>query len=513
MFYLGLLLPELRRAGHWRALGQEILEREITRQVFEDGVYFEQATYYQRYTADFYLHFLILAEANHLPIQDTTRSRLEALLDHLMFIQRPDGTSPLIGDDDGGRLVTLADTEPNDFRGTLTTAGVVFERPDYCSVAGALSMEVLWLLGKGRPERVSTLPASLPDRASQAFSEGGYYVMRDGWGQQADYMIIDCGVHGSGNGGHAHADMLSFDVAAQGRPILIDPGTYCYTSEPPWREYFRSSAAHNTVTVDGASSSSTIGPFRWGHVARPTRQIWKTHPRFDFFEGAHDGFQRIDPRGRHTRSVLFVKGMGWIIRDRVESADRHAIRVHFHAAPGLQTVLTDDSATLTDGSGTGLLLAVFAGEGALVQSDEWVAPAYGNRVQAPALTFLVPNSSSADIVTVLVSCRHDPERYRAEQLECLGGRAFQVTGPEGQHDILIGNGETVAASDIETDATWASVRRGPDGSPVEFLMLQGSTMTIGGASVFAGSKSGDVCGARLASGVWDIESSPNDEVV
>ncbi len=510
LFYLGLLLPELRRAEHWRALGQEILEREITSQVFEDGVYFEQATYYQRYTADFYLHFLILAEANTLPVRDTTRSRLEALLDHLMFIQRPDGTSPLIGDDDGGRLVTLSDTEPNDFRGTLATAGIVFERPDYCFVAGAPSAEVVWLLGRGGIERFSASPKSPPGRTSQAFSEGGYYVMRDGWGERADYMIIDCGIHGSATGGHAHADMLSFDLAAQGSPVLIDPGTYCYTSEPRWREYFRGSAAHNTVTLDTVSSSCSTGPFRWGHVARPALHAWKTHPRFDFFEGSHDGFQRLDPTARHIRSVLFIKRLGWIMRDRVESTDRHAIRVHFHSAPGLRIVNADRSARLTDGSGTGLLLSVFAGDGALVQSDEWVAPSYGHRIQAPVLTYLVPNSRSADIITTLISCRHDPERYQAEQLECLGGRAFHITGPEGHHDILIGNGDAVAASHIETDAAWAWVRREPDGSPVEFLMLQGSAMTIEGTRVFGHSSSADVCGARVADGAWQVESSPSD---
>lgn len=512
LFYLGLMLPELRRADHWRSAGQAILEREIMRQVFPDGVYFEQASYYQRYTADFYLHFLILAAANQLPVQHTTQRRLCALLDHLMFIQRPDGTSPLIGDDDGGRLVTLAQTEPNDFRGTLATAGIALERPDYCYVAGTPSSEVIWLLGKDGMERFSALPKSPPDQTSRAFPEGGYFVMRDGWKEDADYMMIDCGSHGPGTGGHAHADILSFDLAIRGRPTLIDPGTYCYTSEPLWREYFRSSAAHNTVTLGATSSSAPAGPFRWGQVARPALRTWMTHQQFDFFQGSHDGFQRFDPRGRHERSVLFIKGMGWIIRDRVESTGSQDIRVHFHLAPGLHVVKARDAAWLTDGSGPGLELAVFATEGSLVQSTAWVAPVYGRRVEAAALTFLVPHRPSIDIVTVLISCRHESERCRVEQeVECIGGRAFRITGPRSHHEIAIGDGDQISTPSIETDAVWAAVRREPEGSPAECLMLEGTTMTIDGQKVFANPNPESGLG-RFDRGAWHIESVPSAEV-
>jgi uncharacterized heparinase superfamily protein len=377
LFYLGLLLPELHRADHWRTTGQAILEREISRQVLEDGVYFEQTSYYQRYTADFYLHLLILANANHLPIQETTRQRLELLLDHLMFIQRPDGRSPLIGDDDGGRLVTLADAEPSDFRGTLATAAVLFERPDYCYLAGAPGAEAIWLLGKAGAERFVRFPKSQPSRNSQHFPEGGYYVMRDGWDERADYMVIDCGSHGSETGGHAHADVLSFELAAQGKATLIDPGTYTYTAEPRWRNYFRSSAAHNTVTVDGASSSVPTGPFRWGPVAQAIVHAWRTHPRFDFFDGSHDGFKRLNPLARHTRSILFVKGMGWIIRDRVESAGSRALGVHFHCAPEIHGLEPTDSTLRLGGPRTGLLVAVFAQTGSLEATEGWVSPVYG----------------------------------------------------------------------------------------------------------------------------------------
>src|SRR5690606_15557532 len=47
LLYLGTALPSLPRAARWRELGWEILLNESKRQIRDDGVYFEQTTWYQ----------------------------------------------------------------------------------------------------------------------------------------------------------------------------------------------------------------------------------------------------------------------------------------------------------------------------------------------------------------------------------------------------------------------------------------------------------------------------------
>jgi hypothetical protein len=113
--------------------------------VQQDGVYFEQSSYYHRYTSDFYLHFLLLTRLNQDPESTLLSTSLARLLEHLMYITRPDGTSPLFGDDDGGRLVMLAENRPDDFRAALSTGAVLLSRPDFKFVANSLSEETLWL--------------------------------------------------------------------------------------------------------------------------------------------------------------------------------------------------------------------------------------------------------------------------------------------------------------------------------------------------------------------------------
>ena len=97
-------MPEFKEAKRWQELGSKILIEQLPIHVQRDGVYFEQSSYYHRYTTDFYLHFLLLARANHLAAPPQIDEDLLLLLDHLMYITRPDGTTPLFGDDDGGRL-------------------------------------------------------------------------------------------------------------------------------------------------------------------------------------------------------------------------------------------------------------------------------------------------------------------------------------------------------------------------------------------------------------------------
>src|SRR5262249_25743510 len=194
-------------------------------------------------------HLFLLLQANQQQAPEKLERKLLALLDHLLYITRPDGTSPLFGDDDGGKLVMLDERALDDFRSTLVTGAAIFGRGDYKHVGGPATEESFWLLGPQRLEQFDQLPPNCPEETSRACETGGYYVMRDGWNRSANYMLIDCGRLGGLRFGHAHADALSYEIAAHGRTLLVDPGTYTYTGSKADRDYFRSFLAHNTLTI------------------------------------------------------------------------------------------------------------------------------------------------------------------------------------------------------------------------------------------------------------------------
>jgi uncharacterized heparinase superfamily protein len=481
LFYLGTLLPEFRLAGRWRERGRRILLEELDRHVLSDGVYFEQSSYYHRYTADFYTHLLVLSRANGGAAAPELEEKLRALLNHLMYITRPDGTTPFFGDDDGGRLVMLdEEREASDFRAALSTGAALFSCPDYKYVAGSLAEETLWLLGAEGVEAFDRLEAAPPAKESQAFPAGGYYVMRDGWKSDSNYLLVDCGPHGGLNCGHAHSDALAFDLAARGRTILVDPGTYTYTGSSEMRDLFRSTAAHNTLTIDDESQSLPGGAFDWKTTARASARRWTSRPRFDFFEGAHDGYERLKDGATHARSILFIKGDYWVVRDRVETPGAHECKLHFHFAAGAEPEIEEAGgveAVREHGGGAALGLFVFGHGGEWRKGEGLVSPCYGRRVAAPVCTFSATALGAQDFVTFLL-----PERARetsAREIEAVGGRAFE-TNSRGVRDILlISEGESAESARVASDFEWAWLRYDAGAQrPSEVLLINGRRLFL-----------------------------------
>jgi Heparinase II/III-like protein/Heparinase II/III N-terminus len=358
LFYLGLALPEMNRANEWRNLGLKILLDQATKQVRADGVYFEQSSYYHRYTTDFYTHLSALTRAGddmiHRGMGNMLRQILEAMLDHLMWITRPDGTSPLFGDDDGGRLIKLAPRAANNFRDTLAIGAAIFKRSDWKYVAGAAPAEMLWLIGPEGVEAYDLLRAEPPNEMSKEFKPSGYFVMRDGWRQNSSFVLIDCGPHGAeAGGGHAHSDALSIEFASRGVTWIVDPGTYVYAADAKTRDEFRSTAAHNTVMVDGQSQSVPSGPFSWRTAAKCRPHGFIERGDAIFFQGSHDGYERLKDPVKHTRSVFFVKPNAGddfpeylIVRDQFTANKRHRYTIRYHFAP-------DCDAMVATGGGNG----------------------------------------------------------------------------------------------------------------------------------------------------------------
>ncbi|HKR13154.1 MAG TPA: alginate lyase family protein [Pyrinomonadaceae bacterium] len=389
LFYLGTLLPEFDEAERWQTLGHDILIEQIPVHVKPDGVYFEQSSYYHRYTTDFYIHFLILSRLNGLAVPKTVEDALVSLLDHLMYITRPDGTTPFFGDDDGGRLLMLDARAPNDFRPSLATGAVLFRRGDYKFVADDAAEELLWLLGPEGLQEYDEIDVHEPVETSRAFPDGGYFVMRDGWASQSNYLLFDCGPHGALNCGHAHADALSIDVAANGRTTLVDPGTYTYTGSKELRDWFRSSQAHNTVTLDGISSSIPNTAFTWQTIA-PCRLVdWVTTDSYDFISGERDGV---------VRSIFFLKRKYWIIRDTLKSPTEHTADIYFHFNSGANPSLKDGEIHEPE---SGLTIRV-TGNGRWFEENQWVSQCYGLKEPAKVFRFSAVLQPGESVYTFLL---------------------------------------------------------------------------------------------------------------
>jgi len=229
-----------------------------------------------------------------------------------------------------------------------------------------------------------------------SFSSGGYHLQRSGWGDRgrayADerWCIFDCGP--LGDGGHGHYDLLNVEIAAGGRPLILDPGRHTYDEqEPNLRHWFKGTAAHNTVVVDGLDQT----PYRPGKplkgtIARGRLQSRHSAPGLDVIAGeatstAYDAV--------HTRRVAFVADEYWVIEDRLDGGS-HDCRLVFHLGPDVACALDGGSANLRWHDGYGwrgatLMLPVCLAwqrfEGQTNPSAGWYSPAFGVRVPAVTL--------------------------------------------------------------------------------------------------------------------------------
>ena len=427
LFYLGTLLPEFDEAKRWQKLGQSILIEQVPVHVKPDGVYFEQSSYYHRYTADFYIHFIILSRANGITLPKTIEDALRSLLDHLMYITRPDGSTPFFGDDDGGRLVMLDARACNDFRASLANGAALFARGDYKFVAGDAGEELLWLFGIEGLKTYDAIAAHKPEQESRAFPDGGYFVMRDGWTRESNYLIFDCGPHGALNCGHAHADALSIDLAVNGRTMLVDPGTFTYTGSKELRDWFRSAQAHNTVTLDGQSSSVPNGAFTWKSIGECRVREWITSERFDFVCGEQSPF---------TRSILFLKGEYWIIRDTLKSPGEHRVEVRFQFDSTVDPRLENEEIRE---SKSGFIIRSF-GNGRWSEENQWVSHCYGQRESARGFRFSADLKNGDSIYSFLFPQQHGVE-WSVNRVPSEDGEGFEVFAGNARDLVIIQPGK------------------------------------------------------------------------
>jgi uncharacterized heparinase superfamily protein len=396
LYVVGTALPELARSATFAETGRQVLLAELDRQVLADGGHAERSTHYHRYTLDFYL---LALETALLSGDQRAESRLRAGCHRLATFMRAladdNGHVPVIGDDDGGRLWPVVRSEPYDVRATLSHAAKLLDRPELAP--WPLPEEVWWVtgvdlavaddVGAGFSRPMGRLKAAPTYDGVRVFAHTGIVVARDDGG---GHLVMDVGAHGYLNGGHAHADALAVTLSADGRQILVDPGTGTYTMDRALRDRQRSSASHNTVTVDGRSSSVPAGPFHWSVRADAQLHGARGNAALAWVEAWHDGYA---PR-RHRRTVLSAAGAGWLFVDELlgdrghssapADAGSHVVDSHWHFDTGWS--VTDGMTNrlrASDQDGRVVWLAHDAGVATRLDTDRW--PVYGRRLAAPTV--------------------------------------------------------------------------------------------------------------------------------
>jgi len=363
-----------RALGGSPAAPEAKLARQIGKQILPDGAGAEQSPTYAAFTAELALLCVDAARQAGTPFDTPASDRLLAFAEFVRWL------GPLrFGDDDEGRALTLGD------------------ETGYAGSVGAAIVGILG--GTALPSAGDALRSALFASADHAgaspqglkpFDAGGLTIWRGTLAGRAVEFTLDHGPLGYlAIAAHGHADAGAITLAIDGRPVLVDPGTYLYGSGGMWRDWFRSTPAHNTLNLRGESQSLMAGPFNWSLKAKA--RVEETRPEPDWsIRMQHDGY-KTRYGVLHERQVE-RRGNSIAIVDRLIGMDRES-EIVFQLAPGLDA--TSDGATVTIRDGATPLLSIqMPNEHVSVTAgaeDEpstgWVSPRFGIKLAATRISW------------------------------------------------------------------------------------------------------------------------------
>jgi uncharacterized heparinase superfamily protein len=325
----------------WLRRGLAGLDRELPEQILADGVHFERSPMYHARS----VYELELLEATRAPelvarvAEPLARSRTA-----LASLCHPDGEIALLND---------------------SAIGIAHRPGD--------------LLGGAPPDGAF----ALRDAGYYGARGAGHYVVCDAAPVGPDYLP-----------GHAHGDLLSFELSLGGRRVAVDAGVHGYDGDP-LRAWCRSTRAHNTVEIEGEDQCEFWSTFRVARRGRPHDVAWTPLPDGFRLSAWHDGYERLPGRPRHAREFRWYDSGLLLVRDRITAARavRATSRVHLHPECAIEE-LADRRAWIRHPGG--VFSVVFDGEGELAIEDGIYCPEFGRRLDARVLAFTA-RSAAAEI--------------------------------------------------------------------------------------------------------------------
>ncbi|MBI5397454.1 MAG: alginate lyase family protein [Verrucomicrobia bacterium] len=327
--------PELRDAARWREWALDNAAKFAGEGLYPDGASKELAPGYQAANLAVLRNVAALAAANQLPLPLAVRSALGSMMDYLSDIMMPDGTLPAFGDTwapavvarDLQRALEFYPQEKGPARRDQlrfrATSGREGAPPATASTAAPWAGTYLMR---------APISADMAARVNAArAAQGVPAVSANARWQPTDMALaFRCGPFGTD---HQHEDKLGFVLYGLGVRLVDEMGVYGH-ADTPWREYFRGTAAHNTVLVDGLGQNRRAQRETWT-AKQPLEGNWASNDAFDFVSGTYDdGWGPENNRAvSQRREILFAKPDYWVVHDLLAGAGTHTYEALYHLPP------------------------------------------------------------------------------------------------------------------------------------------------------------------------------------
>ena len=297
LVFAGLFFDD-DESKEWLAAGLGILERELTEQVLADGGHFERSPMYHSIVLEDVLDLLAMSRVFPSVVPPPTFERWAdvagRMFTWLAAMCHPDGDIAFFND---------------------SAFGIALTPSQLGACARALGLRI----------------SAPPDDEILRLESSGYVRIR----RDRLQIIFDAAPVGADYiPGHAHADTLSFELSLGAERVLTNSGISTYNFGPR-RAWQRSTAAHNTVEIDGEDSSEVWSAFRVARRARPFDLAVERSESALQVACSHDGYRRLEGEPVHRRSIELGERV-LRVSDSISGAGMHRATGHFHFHPGIR---------------------------------------------------------------------------------------------------------------------------------------------------------------------------------
>lgn len=358
LLYLGMLFEQTGKGRRWKKKAKRELRKETLNQVLPSGVHYERSVSYHRMMTEMLSYPVYMLRRMNEAVDDAVLVRLRLMYGYVSNYTKPNGLAPLIADNDNGRFAPFL---CRDFRmhGYLNDAKSVENR------LVAVGMKPLFCTS---------------DKGTRLYEDAGVCVVRN----SNDYLYINNGGYSrkpsesqSVLGTHTHNDLLSFELTLDGKDIVVDSGTYLYTSDTERRNRFRSTIKHNTVVVDDEEQNEAVGTFLLKRNVKKGNLIKNK-------DGEYKGDYTTLSGQMHHERTFTTNDTNLLITDFLtKKGANHIAKNFFHFAENIVPRYINERIELTDGA---FITFSIKPKNITIEDDE-LSPSFG--VLVPSKTAVV----------------------------------------------------------------------------------------------------------------------------
>ncbi|RBQ07948.1 heparin-sulfate lyase HepC [Pedobacter miscanthi] len=364
----GSIFPELKAAAVWRKSGIEVLNREIKKQVYPDGMQWELSPVYHVASIDIFLKAYQSARlaGAEKEFPESYIKTIENMVVATANISFPDYNTPMFGDswliEKEGRLKAFA---------TWAKAFPANEEIKYFATDGA--------------------SGALPNYLSHGLTTAGFYTFRNGWNNKSTVMILKASPPGEF---HAQPDNGTFELWVKGRNFTPDAGCYIYSGDAEVnkkRNWYRQTRVHSTLTLDNQNMV----------ITKAQQNIWTTGKNLDILTYTNPSYADLN----HQRTVLFIDQQYFLIIDQAIGKATGNLDVHFQLKEDSKPVFDQakNKVYTTYGDGNNLLIQSLNSDKISLKEEEGkVSYVYNQEMPRPAFAFGKTKSDGKSQVFVSV---------------------------------------------------------------------------------------------------------------